>query len=155
MTNVHVDDSKVRLALAKLEELIGDANEPLDAAYFSGHSKRYQRCVGRVSALCPPGARLLDIGSHFLHQAGLFELLGFDVIGFDVAEFSGLDFVRQRAQQLDIENLCVASLERGYLLGREKEESIDCVLFAEILEHITFNPSNFWRQVHRLRGSAE
>ncbi|MGB5733505.1 MAG: methyltransferase domain-containing protein [Thiohalocapsa sp.] len=43
-----------------------------------------------------------------------------------------------------------ADLERAEELKAIPDNSMDVVLFTEILEHITFNPINVWREVYRI-----
>ena len=43
-----------------------------------------------------------------------------------------------------------SSLERPDACGAIADDSIDVVLFTEIIEHITFNPVALWRAVHRV-----
>lgn len=141
-------DSEIGAAFVKLWELIKDTNEHLDVEYFLTHRNRYRRCIKRICTLCPSGARVLDVGSHYLHQVGVLKLLGFDVLGMDVPEFSELSFVRNRARELQVENITVAKLESGQFCA--EKESVDCVLFCEILEHITFNPIDFWKRIYNI-----
>src|SRR5690606_41501617 len=43
-----------------------------------------------------------------------------------------------------------ADLERAPGLRQLEDDSFDVILFTEIIEHITFNPVEFWRQVYRV-----
>src|SRR6185312_3116196 len=43
-----------------------------------------------------------------------------------------------------------ANLERPAALETLEDDSVDVVLFTEIIEHITFNPVAMWRAIHRV-----
>lgn len=140
-----ITTGEIESALQHFERLLDQRNEPQDQSYFVMHKERYRHCIQSVCELFPATTKLADIGSHYLHQAAILALLGFDVVGFDVPEFTGLPFVQRRANLLHIDNITVESLEEDAHLGTEQ---FQCVLFCEILEHITFNPVRFWEQVY-------
>jgi 2-polyprenyl-6-hydroxyphenyl methylase/3-demethylubiquinone-9 3-methyltransferase len=76
-------------------------------------------------------------------------LLGYEVWALDVPVFQELPFVRERAKSLSIHAITSDSIDAGdFLPGYDGQFGF--VLFCEILEHITFNPCDFWRNVHRL-----
>jgi 2-polyprenyl-3-methyl-5-hydroxy-6-metoxy-1,4-benzoquinol methylase len=127
-----------------------------DSAYFQFHEHRFRRNLETLLALAPPGARLLDIGSHYLHLSGALRLLGREVTALDVSEHQTLPFVLERAALLGVETAIVRDLGTGDFLAEQPDDSYDVVVFCEILEHLTFNPVAFWRRVHQLlrRGGA-
>ncbi|HLJ95092.1 MAG TPA: class I SAM-dependent methyltransferase [Gemmataceae bacterium] len=127
----------------------GQLKEGYDRAYFDSHERRYRQCIQRVLSLVPAGSRVLDIGSHYLHQSGLLRLLGYEVWALDVPAFTQLDFVKGRAQELAIRLSSAFQLESGEFLS-DQDGSFDLVLFCEIMEHITFNPIGFWKRVYEL-----
>jgi 2-polyprenyl-6-hydroxyphenyl methylase/3-demethylubiquinone-9 3-methyltransferase len=73
------------------------------------------------------GNRILDIGAHWLHNAICYAISGFDVTASDLAVNNTLSYP------------AVISLAKNY-----------GILFAEILEHITFNPIKMWSALYRL-----
>lgn len=120
-----------------------------DSAYFEGQRSRYSHTIGRITQLFPARCRVLDVGSHYLHQAGLLSLLGYRVSGIDLPLFAQAEFVKHRSETLNVDNMSVSDLESGrFLVGYEKK--FDLILFTEILEHITFNPVAYWRRVYDL-----
>ena len=120
-----------------------------DENYLRGQLPRYARSAERLQALAPPPCRVLDIGSHYLHQAALLARMGYEVTGIDVPLFTEAPFVRARAGEFGIRNVAVEALERGDFLPGE-DGRYRLIVFTEILEHITFNPVRFWRRVHAL-----
>lgn len=120
-----------------------------DLRYFHNQLTRYTRTVERIQALQPAPCRVLDIGSHYLHQSILLKELGHEVHGIDVGLFADAPFIQERAQAFGIRNTAVNALETGdFLPGQEGR--FDLIVFTEILEHITFNPIRFWRRVYDL-----
>jgi 2-polyprenyl-3-methyl-5-hydroxy-6-metoxy-1,4-benzoquinol methylase len=133
-------------AFAEVGRCLSDGG---DRTYFTEHAARYRHCVNAVRRLVPPGARVLDVGAHYLHQSALLRLLGYEVWAVDVPEFTELPFVARRALDLGIRLCPVRDLEKERFLPGE-EHRFDLVLFCEILEHISFNPIGFWHRVYEL-----
>lgn len=120
-----------------------------DENYFQGEQSRYLRTVQRIASISGTPCRVLDIGSHYLHQAALLRLLGYEVSGLDVPAFSEAKFIRERSEMFGIRNHAIASLEQGeFLIGQEN--TFDLAIFTATLEHITFNPVRFWKRVYDL-----
>jgi len=122
-----------------------------DANYFKSQLSRYRFSLDRIAALHSPPGRVLDIGSHYLHQTALLSLMGYDVVGIDVPLFTEAPFVRERAQRLRITNIGTEGHQAGaFLETKDYDASFDIIVCTEILEHIAFNPVAFWRRVWRL-----
>lgn len=137
-------------AIEDVERSIRTAGNPKDLAYFLQHKSRFERTLRRLVDLVPNrGARMLDIGSHYLHLSAALRRLGYRVTAMDVSAFSNESLIQQRAAEYDIDILVVDNFEDGmFLLG--EREVIDVVVFTEILEHITFNPIQFWHRTYQL-----
>lgn len=135
-------------ALDELSRMV-EREQAGDEAYFRGQRTRYARTLARLQALAPAPCRVLDIGSHYLHQASMLGHLRYEVTGIDVALFAEAPFVRRRAAAFGVRNVAIGALEQGEFLAGE-EGRYRVVVFTEILEHITFNPVQFWRRVHAL-----
>jgi 2-polyprenyl-6-hydroxyphenyl methylase/3-demethylubiquinone-9 3-methyltransferase len=120
-----------------------------DERYFAHQLPRYQRTLRRLQSLRPAPCRVLDIGSHYLHQSVLLSELGHEVCGIDVPLFAQTPFVQERARAFGVRNESVDALADGdFLPGDEGRYGL--IVFTEILEHITFNPVRFWQRVHAL-----
>ena len=128
---------------------ITDGNKQ-DITYFEFHRGRYKRLLCSIKKLSiPKNAKILDIGSHYLHTSILLKMMGYDVYGMDVSPFWELDFVRKRSEQLGIHKIIENQLETVNSLDN-LQDSFGLIIFAEILEHITFNPISFWEKIRRV-----
>lgn len=122
----------------------------LDICYFEFHRERYKRLLHSIKNLSiPKNTKILDIGSHYLHTSILLKKMGYDVCGMDVSPFWELDFVIKRSSQFGIHKVVENQLENLESLDK-LHDNFGLVIFAEILEHITFNPISFWEKIHRV-----
>jgi len=96
-----------------------------------------------------PGV-LLDIGAHWLHQTLLWALDGWQAIALDVPVTFEHAGVRKLAERHSIRLLPNSNLERPAALKALADDSVDVVLFTEVIEHIAFNPVPLWREIHRV-----
>lgn len=97
----------------------------------------------------PRGQKILEIGSHYLHSSMLLSKLGYSIYASDVETFITRDFVKERAEAHDIVLFQENDLE-ALSSQKDIENEYDVLLFTEIMEHITFNPINFWKQIYRV-----
>ncbi len=145
-----VSNLKINNSFEQLEASIKSINNRHDSDYYIYHRKRYEHCVSRIVNLFENrNARILDIGSHYLHVACLIQYFGLGVTGIDVPVFCSLPFVEERARQYGINNICVSDVSDGLFLPRY-EDQFDCILMNEIIEHITFNPIMFWKRIYEI-----
>lgn len=96
------------------------------------------------------GHRLLDIGAHWLHQALLYALDGFKVTAADFPITFQYESVKHLAQEYAIELIAYQDLSHPKELNQLAENSFDVILFTEIIEHITFNPVEMWKELYRI-----
>lgn len=113
-------------------------------ARFAATKREYDRT--RHDA---PGV-VLDVGAHWLHQSLLWALDGWNVVAMDMAVTTDLGMVRELASQHSIRLLPNEDLEHPAALAALADDSVDVVLFTEVIEHITFNPVAMWRAIHRV-----
>jgi 2-polyprenyl-6-hydroxyphenyl methylase/3-demethylubiquinone-9 3-methyltransferase len=127
---------------------ITDGNKQ-DISYFEFHRGRYKRLLCSIKKLSiPKNTKILDIGSHYLHTSILLKKMGYDVYGMDVSPFWEFDYVIKRSNQFDIHKVVENQLESIDSLDN-LQDNFGLVIFAEILEHITFNPISFWKKIHQ------
>lgn len=118
--------------------------------YLSDHYERFRKTYNEFNATWDGGNRILDIGSHWLHQAVMWSQSGYAVTAVEIPEMFLNDMVPRVADATNIRLHGCADLGRASDLDSLPENSADVVLFSEILEHITFNPIPLWKQVHRI-----
>ncbi|MEM1092384.1 MAG: class I SAM-dependent methyltransferase [Pseudomonadota bacterium] len=122
-----------------------------DANYLQEHGPRF--LVTHQLAQqnwCWPTAAVLDIGAHWLHQAVLYAADGHQVTAVDRQGTMSDPGVQATAQRHNIALLENAELADPIGLNSLADDSIDVVLFCEVLEHLTFNPVNLWRAIYRV-----
>jgi len=141
--------NRIEEALLKVEQIVQLANNNNDLAYFQYHRKRFLKMGESVTAICPSGATVLDIGSHYLHSSLLLHFLGYKVTCMDVGEFCNLPFIRERIATHQLTQIEENNLEKLSSLATEQNQ-YDLILFTEIFEHITFNPIGFWKRIHTI-----
>lgn len=96
------------------------------------------------------GVHVLDVGAHWLHQAVLWRRAGYEVTALDLPITFDFPNVRRAADQEGIVLIPNPDLERPIGFSQLQDSSVDIVLFAEIIEHLTFNPVAFWREIFRV-----
>lgn len=95
-------------------------------------------------------ADILDIGAHWLHQSVLFSLDGHRITAADFRNPLNDPDLRSLASNHDIRLLGYDDLSSERVFDELDDNSMDVVLFCEILEHITFNPVAMWKAIHRV-----
>lgn len=138
-------------SLAQIEALLADHGGS-DLDYLRHHWQRFVETRRRiqVSRPLPPGALVLDIGAHWLHQSVLYALGGQRVIALDLPASLTAAEVQSLARALAIELIVEPELERAAALAALPTDSVDLVLCTELIEHIAFNPVALWRAIHRV-----
>lgn len=123
-----------------------------DGGYLRAHWPRFVETKAELMTTWPQqrGNRLLDVGGHWLHQAALYAVDGFDVTSVDLAATFELPHVQAQAQALGIKLHLETNLEHPQVLSQLPDNSFDLILFSEIIEHITFNPVAMWTVLYKL-----
>ncbi len=122
-----------------------------DSNYLKMHFLRFQNTFKRVSedwAGCEDRV-VVDVGAHWLHQCLFYALHGCKIEAFNAPTTFKKERVQQLAAAYGINLTAVDNLETGECFYGLPENSVDIVLFTEILEHITFNPLRFWKILYR------
>lgn len=146
-------EHQIQDALAQVAAIVAESNHTSDINYFNFHKERYLRMIRTVTSLTDQGAVILNIGSHYLHTSLLFKFLGYDVYSMDVGVFWELDFVQKRAGNYELKKIIENDLE-SFKSQETIADKYDVILFAEILEHITFNPVLFWKTIYTVLKPA-
>ncbi len=123
-----------------------------DVGYLEAHSSRFLNTYHRFDSGWDrnAGIRLLDIGAHWLHQSAVFSLGGYQVTATDVPITFDSESVQAVAGLLEIELLSYTDLSAEGSLSAISSDSMNIVLMAEIIEHITFNPVELWKEIYRV-----
>jgi 2-polyprenyl-3-methyl-5-hydroxy-6-metoxy-1,4-benzoquinol methylase len=123
-----------------------------DFEYLAHHWPRFIDTKERLMSSLErtKGLQLLDIGAHWLHQSLLYAREGLAVTAVDFPITFDLPSVQRVAEENGIRLLPETNLAEARALESLAENSIDVVLFTEIIEHITFNPVQLWKQVYRV-----
>jgi 2-polyprenyl-3-methyl-5-hydroxy-6-metoxy-1,4-benzoquinol methylase len=90
------------------------------------------------------------VGAHWLHQAVLFAMDGYEVTAIDLPETMDIESVRSIARAHRIQLASYESLACPAALAQFADGRFDVIVFAEVLEHIAFNPVPMWREIYRL-----
>ena len=123
-----------------------------DVNYLEAHLSRFLNTFSRFDSGWDRnrGIRLLDIGAHWLHQSVVFSLGGYRVTAADVPVTFEIPAVQELAAAHEIDLVSYSDLSAPGSLTQIESNSINVVLMAEIIEHITFNPVEMWREIHRV-----
>lgn len=136
-------------ALAKVKEEVLRSNNKKELEYFEYHESRFKRMAIGILNNVPSGGKILDIGSHYLHSSMILKELGYQVYGVDVPVFWEIPFVQERMKKYNVKQIIESDLETFNSVD-SFSDFFDGIVFTEIFEHITFNPVQFWIQVHKI-----
>src|SRR5699024_3369343 len=144
------DDTLPQTAAAYIDFL--EESGHTDTDYLRAHFHRFLGTFRRFSEAWrgESSAHVLDVGAHWLHQSALFAKSGFRVTGADFPATMREAGVRNLAERLGIDLLEYQEIHSGSAFDDLESDSVDVLLFTEILEHITFNPVAFWKAVYRV-----
>lgn len=145
MAGMLVDEITLDSALAWFRDRGGT-----DEGYLSSSFTRFANSHDFVRRTLPPNPVILDVGAHWLHQAFFFANDGHRLICADVPITMRTSFVRRQAEAMGAQLVEIGRLELGQGLEVIPDNSVDALVFAEIIEHITFNPIPMWEAFHRV-----
>jgi len=123
-----------------------------DEKYLAAHWARYTKTRDFALSPIPSAARLdiLDMGSHWLHNAFLYANRGHRMIGSDTTNPTTFPSVVKAAEAMKMDLRVTHRMELADSIAGLPDDSVDLVLFCEIIEHMAFNPIPFWKQVYRV-----
>lgn len=96
------------------------------------------------------GARLLDVGAHWLHQSLLYAQDGYKVTAADFPVTLEKSSVKKMAEDYSMKLFSCHDISHIDTFKDFPDNSFDIILFTEFLEHITFNPINLWKGLYRI-----
>ncbi len=121
-----------------------------DEGYLEAHYARLRATSELVGGGGGHARRILDVGGHWLHQAAFHAHADTQITSIDGPGTFGLPEVREAACRMGIRLLLEPELEQGQALQQLADDSIDLILFTEIIEHLTFNPVELWKELYRV-----
>ena len=123
-----------------------------DVGYLHRHWPRFRKTkeIFERGVNGAAGKRVLDVGAHWLHQAVLFALDGYQVTAMDLPETIATPSVASLAHAHHIELVSCDDLACPAALSHFSDGCFDVIIFGEILEHLAFNPVALWREIYRL-----
>jgi len=132
-------------------ELFEKYNDPA-ISYLRDHAYRFLSTKELISSRLKNSdeIRLLDIPSHWLHNALLYAIDGYKVTACDLAggEISNPSVIKC-AYDHNIELIELNTLQNPIELDKLPDNIFDIVMFTEVIEHITFNPIKMWTLIYR------
>jgi 2-polyprenyl-6-hydroxyphenyl methylase/3-demethylubiquinone-9 3-methyltransferase len=138
----------MNMNIDKFIDYFGDST---DVEYLTLHYSRF--CVTKELAYEQwkwERADILDVGAHWLHQSVLYALDGHQVTAADFSNPLDDPAVRRIASNHNINLLVYEDLSSERVFDELDDDSMDVILFCEILEHITFNPVDMWKAIYRV-----
>lgn len=132
----------------KYFENFGDMAAP----YLKDHAGRFLKTKQLLQPTLDenPNVVILDVASHWLHNAYLYSKDGHKVYALDQqgGEISAQQLIRF-ADEHEIDLIPCKALSNPVELDLLKDDTIDIVMFTETIEHITFNPVKFWSLIYK------
>lgn len=122
------------------------------APYLKDHAYRFLKTKELLQPTLDENknAVILDVASHWLHNAYLYSKDGYQVYALDQegGEISAKQLLRF-ADEHGIDLLPCKALSDPVELEILGDDTIDIVMFTETIEHITFNPVKFWSLIYK------
>lgn len=93
--------------------------------------------------------RILDIGAHWLQNAFIYANDGHKLVCADMPHTFRNPHLQKHAERMGADLVEYRRLDLGQGVRQLDKDSIDVVLFCEILEHLAFNPITMWKAIYR------
>jgi hypothetical protein len=71
----------IEWAMREVEAAVRSEGNAKDIGYLVEHRARFAKTVERIRELAPFGARVLDVGSHYLHVSSALRLMDYEAVG--------------------------------------------------------------------------
>ena len=121
-----------------------------DQNYLAASFPRFVRMLDFARPTLKPNSTILDIGAHWLHQSFLFANDGHQMKCLDVSLTMRNENVWKQAEAMGATLHTTNRLELAHGFDDFADDSIDAVIFTEIIEHLTFNPIILWKAIYRV-----
>lgn len=123
-----------------------------DTKYLRLHYARYIETLEFVfpckDARAPQ--EILDVGAHWLHNAFFYANRGHHLIVMDAPDTLQRPAVKVAAEVMGAKIRPTRRMEKADGFADIPSDSVDIVLFCEVIEHLTFNPITFWKHIYRV-----
>ena len=129
--------------------VVGDTASRGNSEYISKHRHEYLRTIQDIDLLFDgsKGKRVFEIGAFFGVVSIALARLGYQVTASDVPEYMGLAVQRDRFSK---EGVSVHEMNFSDYKIDAPDESFDCVIMCEVLEHLNFNPLPLFKEINRI-----
>ena len=121
-----------------------------DLDYLNAGFPRFEQTLDFAKSTLADGAVILDVGAHWLHQSFLFANAGYKLKCLDAAITMSDEHVKSQAAAMGAEVFVTNRLEVGDGINLIENDSVDAIIFTEIIEHLTFNPIPMWKELYRV-----
>ena len=122
-----------------------------DVHYLNSSFPRFQATYEFVRpALAAGQMTIMDIGAHWLHHSFFYANDGHKLVCADVPGSISDPSTRQIAAAFGADLIFYRRLDLAESIRDVPENSIDLVIFTEILEHIAFNPIPLWDAIYKM-----
>ena len=118
--------------------------------YARSQERRFANLMNWIARFLPRRSHVMDMGSHFLDQAVLLSEAGYTVHGFDAPAFTELPNVMAIAERHHIALSTIDDLSLGQFGSDIPDSTFDALIFAEVIEHLAFNPLLMWKSIFRV-----
>jgi 2-polyprenyl-6-hydroxyphenyl methylase/3-demethylubiquinone-9 3-methyltransferase len=120
--------------------------------YLRAHYARYLQTRDFTLSPAASDARfeILDVGAHWLHNAFFYANRGHHLIVMDAPDTLERSPVKQAAKMMGADIRPTRRMEKADGLVGLPDNSVDIILFCEVIEHLAFNPIPFWKQAYRV-----
>lgn len=121
-----------------------------DRTYLNAHFMRFCKTKEFVASPKSPKLTILDVGAHWLHNAFFYAVDGHKIHCVDSPNTMRNKKVIDAANELGCQLHIADHLEFGDGIKEIPTDTVDLVLFCEIIEHLAFNPIDLWKEIYRV-----
>ncbi|MEM9248667.1 MAG: class I SAM-dependent methyltransferase [Pseudomonadota bacterium] len=141
--------SEVMTGFEGFDLVVNDDIQTGNSSYIAKHRHEYLRTLQDVDTFFG-GARdkdIFEIGAFFGVVSIALARLGYRVTASDVPEYMGLEAQQTRFSS---ERVAVHQMNLSDYLLDLPDDSVDCVIMTEVLEHLNFNPLPLFKEINRV-----